>query len=98
MENMGLSHILARFDQTTEKIDEHEISDAIRKYLNEQAPSSTSTELLAELMAFDFCEDYQDKDTGWGTYYGPMAVWATLNHAISASDYVVGGTLSLAGG
>lgn len=49
-------------------------------------------------MAFDFCEDYQDKDTGWGTYYGPTAVLATLNHAISASDYVVGDTLSLAGG
>lgn len=34
-----------------------------------------SMELRAESIAFDFMENYTNKDTGWGTYYGPKIVW-----------------------
>lgn len=53
---------------------EHEISSEFRKLLPEKE-EDISMELKAESMAFDFMENYTSKDTGWGTYFGPMIVW-----------------------
>ena len=65
--------ILDEFDdEPFGKTDERQISSAIHKELPEIPDPNPSTELLAELMAFDFCENYPDRSPGWGTYYGPM--------------------------
>lgn len=56
------------------KTSEHEIASEFRKLLPENG-AEVSMELRAELMAFDFVENYTNKDTGWGTYFGPMIVW-----------------------
>ena len=42
------------------------------KELNDYEPS---LEDLAEQIAFEFVENYTNKETGWGTYYGPMMVF-----------------------
>lgn len=66
--------VLEEFDKNSElKFDEFDVS----KELNKLIPSNkedTPFELKAEVMAFDFCEDYQTKPEGWGTYFGPMYV------------------------
>lgn len=56
------------------KTSEHEIASEFRKLLPEKG-AEVSTELRAESMAFDFVENYTNKDSGWGTYFGPMIVW-----------------------
>lgn len=56
------------------KTSEHEIASELRILLPENG-AEVSMELRAELMAFDFVENYTNKDTGWGTYFGPMIVW-----------------------
>ncbi|MCK9436712.1 MAG: DUF4209 domain-containing protein [Proteiniphilum sp.] len=56
------------------KTSEHEIASEFRKLLPEKG-NEISMELRAESMAFDFMENYTNKDTGWGTYFGPMIVW-----------------------
>lgn len=56
------------------KTSEHEIASEFRKLLPEKG-TEVYMELRAESMAFDFVENYTNKDTGWGTYFGPMIVW-----------------------
>ncbi len=55
-------------------ISEHEIHSQIKAIVPHEH-QNRSTEMIAELMAFDFLEDCKDKDFGWGTYYGPSMVW-----------------------
>lgn len=73
----SLKKVLKDFDESSEKFAEHNLKSAItecRKHL-EEANKDIPSELAAESMAFSFMEDYRDKDTGWGTYYGPFAVF-----------------------
>lgn len=72
---MTIKEIIEQFDTDSRRgFDEHDISSALRKLVPEDKSQIDDT-LKAELMAFDFAEDYQDKKTGWGTYFGPMMVW-----------------------
>lgn len=72
---MTILEIIKQFDTDSMRgFDEHDISSALRKLVPEDKSQIDDT-LKAELMAFDFAEDYQDKKTGWGTYFGPMMVW-----------------------
>lgn len=72
---MTIKDILEPFDNLTNKsFDEYDISTALRKLLPEDK-NDIPDDLKSELMAFDFSENYQDKKTGWGTYFGPMMVW-----------------------
>ena len=72
---MTIKEIIEQFDTDSRRgFDEHDISSALRKLFPEDKSQIDDT-LKAELMAFDFAEDYQDKKTGWGTYFGPMMVW-----------------------
>lgn len=72
---MTIKDILEPFDNLTNKsFDEHDISSALRKLMPEDK-NDIPDDLKSELMAFDFSENYQDKKTGWGTYFGPMMVW-----------------------
>jgi hypothetical protein len=73
----NLQEILESFERSSEPFAEHDVQRAIanhRKQL-EEAGEKIPSDIIAESMAFSFIEDYQDKDTGWGTYYGPFAVF-----------------------
>lgn len=69
--NDELARLLEQLEQSKEKTSEHSISSKINKATEEDQ----SQETIAERLAFGFCEDYLDKQHGWGTYYGPMMVW-----------------------
>jgi len=69
--NEELVKLLGELDQSCVKNSEHSILSMINKVIEEDQ----STEAVAERIAFGFCEDYLDKENGWGTYYGPMMVW-----------------------
>ena len=69
-----LHDVLTKFDSAAASFADHEISSAIKE-IKRSDSSPPPTELAAEQMAFEFCEDYQDQSEGWGTYYGPMLVW-----------------------
>lgn len=72
-----LKKVLQHFDELSEQFAEHDVQRAITEYRKqlEKRNEDISSKLVAESMAFSFVEDYQDKDTGWGTYYGPYAVF-----------------------
>jgi len=69
--NDELVKLMDELDQSNEKTSEHSISSKINKITEKDQ----SSEAIAERIAFGFCEDYLDKQNGWGTYYGPMMVW-----------------------
>lgn len=73
--------------ETKFKISEHDISSEFRKLIPENG-EAISMELKAELMAFDFRENYSSKDTGWGTYYGPMVVWSNNDGSTTESPSI----------
>lgn len=57
------------------KVSEYDIASELDRILREKG-SNVSMELRAESMAFNFMEDYGNKDTGWGTYFGPIVCWS----------------------
>lgn len=69
--NDELANLLDQLEQSKEKTSEHSISSKINKITE----GGQSLDAIAERLAFGFCEDYSDKQNGWGTYYGPMMVW-----------------------
>ena len=71
---MTLTKILDSFDNSCDKVfDEHEIASELKQLVPDDK-FKIDTELLAELMAFEFVEDYPKNETSWGTYFGPMLV------------------------
>lgn len=72
---MSFKKILEPFESLERKgFDEDNITSALRNVVP-KGKQELPTDLLSELMAFDFCEDYENKESGWGTYFGPMRVW-----------------------
>lgn len=72
-EPQSYEEIIIGFEERTELFDEGDVHSELRHFeskLTEELPK----EFVSEMMAFGFSEDYQDKHTGWGTYYGPMMV------------------------
>ncbi|MDX2375140.1 hypothetical protein NJD71_13585 [Psychrobacter sp. PP-21] len=69
--NIELAQLMSELEQSNEKTNESSISAEINKATHEDQ----SLEAVAERIAFGFCEDYQHKQSGWGTYFGPMMVW-----------------------
>ncbi|HXB40677.1 MAG TPA: DUF4209 domain-containing protein [Bacteroidia bacterium] len=73
-DNSTLEEILSPFDiEDAGNFTEHEVSSALRKLVPKDS-KEMAPEIMAEAMAFDFCENYRDDKTGWGTYFGPMYV------------------------
>ncbi|MFQ5688222.1 MAG: DUF4209 domain-containing protein [Candidatus Scalindua sp.] len=71
-----ISKIIDGLNLLSEPFAEHEISRAINSYIKEKNKKEIPPQWLAESMAFEFVHNYQDKETSWGTYYGPMMVWS----------------------
>jgi len=71
-----LNQVLEIYDARLEPISESSIADRLRLIRNEDDKNREDepVELLAESLAFGFVENYETKQGGWGTYYGPMAI------------------------
>jgi len=70
---MSWKEVIAEFDDSKRKgFSEHDFESKLRSINTEN--KSQESELLAELMAFGFVEDYPDDSLQWGTYFGPMMV------------------------
>lgn len=52
----------------------HLVGDNVRGILRDNPDYQPRNEDNAEVMAFHFVEDYPDKDSRWGDYYGPFFV------------------------
>ncbi len=83
-----LTDLLSYYDDFAGPISEAEISGAIRRIRDGKDNSESPMDWLAEAMAFDFCENYQHEETGWGTYFGPMMVWKNGDGTISESPSI----------
>ncbi|ACI20965.1 DUF4209 domain-containing protein [Thermodesulfovibrio yellowstonii] len=55
-------------------IEEYEISEKIKTFIEEKFKQKPPDALIWELMAFAFIENYQNDESGWGTYFGPIFV------------------------
>lgn len=66
-----LKSLLEELDKSSEKQSEFGIHRRIVKIIKDN--DSDSLEVTAERMAFAFRENYEKKDTDWGTYYYPIA-------------------------
>lgn len=67
------------FDDIEQKVlplADYDVAAAVHTVIGKRKASgeTVAPEMQAEAMAFDFCEDYPDEKTGWGTYYGPQTV------------------------
>lgn len=49
-------------------IEEYEISEKIKTFIEEKFKQKPPDALIWELMAFAFIENYQNDESGWGTY------------------------------
>jgi hypothetical protein len=70
----ALSDFFKRIELDTNPLNEHDVATGIRKEFEAKGIAPSSDDEVAELYAFDFCSDYRDTATGWGTYYGPKFV------------------------
>lgn len=79
---------LAEFDSLeNKKFNEGHINAALNK-LQHEIKENPSIEVLAETMAFNFVEEYNHAKTGWGTYFGPIAVWSNDDGTASESPSI----------
>lgn len=71
--NTELADILSAFEHRQEPFSEHDVESAVESLHHrvEKRGEKPSEELQAEEMAFGFCEDYSNANTGWGLYFGP---------------------------
>ena len=71
-----IEEFLKSLESLTKQVSELEISGMLEKFAKQEYGEnwgeSIPETLRAEMMAFDFIEDYTNSKTGWGTYYGPF--------------------------
>lgn len=67
-----LDALLSELDQSEEYMEEYDIEQKIRGLHKFQEGEQPPMEFRAEGMAFTFMEAGSDRETSWGTYYGPM--------------------------
>lgn len=71
---MTVTEIIDSFDKSIGRnFEEYEIAEKLKKNIPEDK-QNLEMELLSELLAFEFSEDFTNDATGWGTYFGPRIV------------------------
>lgn len=76
---MAIKDFLATYDISDGKsFSEHELYSQMKK-LPDLPAKNIAMEDFADIIAFGFVEEYQDKLTGWGTYFGPFMVTPVFN-------------------
>jgi len=77
---------LKNLDSLTQQVDEMETSDMLKGFAKQEYGEnwreSIPETLRAEIMAFDFMEDYTNSETGWRTYFGPMFVFPSKERGV----------------
>jgi hypothetical protein len=66
-----LQRKLNELDSSKEMLSDYGLSEKINSITN----GDECLEARAERMAFGFCENYEERNPGWGTYFGPMMVF-----------------------
>ena len=84
----SISEMVDNLDLLSEPFTEHKINAAVNSFIKEQKLKDIPPLWLAEAMAFDFVQNYQNAETGWGTYYGPMMVWNNENGTATESPSI----------
>ena len=71
-----LAEAINKLETRDEPLADHDIAAVIGEVVDKlkEDGHEIGVELKAEEMAFEFCKNYQNEQTGWGTYYGPMMV------------------------
>ena len=69
-----IKEFLMQLDSPLEQTSEIEISSRIREFTKEFGQNPPAA-LFFEQFAFDFIEDYPRNKGGWGTYFGPLAIF-----------------------
>jgi hypothetical protein len=71
-----IKELLKSFDYLAQQVDELKLSENLNKFAKQEYGENWREKipetLLAEIMAFEFIENYPNPETGWGTYYGPL--------------------------
>jgi hypothetical protein len=70
----ALDSVLRDFDARTTPFTESDVAEAMRACLQGSADVPRSVAATAEVIAFNVCEEYSNREFGWGSYYGPMYV------------------------
>jgi len=83
-----ISGFVDTLDLLTDPFAEHKISGAVNSYIKEKGIKELPHQWIAEAMAFDFVQNYQNEETSWGTYYGPMMVWNNDDGTASESPSI----------
>jgi hypothetical protein len=78
-----LNAVLSRFSETTEPIDELEISTALRSLRQIDDMSPPPEDWLAEIMAFEFSDRTWEHDNARSTYYGPTTFFPNQDGTVS---------------
>lgn len=67
--------VFEQVDIVGKKLSEHEVSGAVRTAYAPIDGQQPPMEVAAEAMAFDFSENYGERQSPWGTFFGPMFTW-----------------------
>lgn len=70
----SIANIIDSLDLLSKPFTEYSLDSEINSIIKGKGIENIPGSWRAEAMAFQFVQDYQDQDTGWGTYYGPMFV------------------------
>jgi len=60
-----------------DKFSEFTVSDSLRLITKDIQVDDIPTIIFSDILAFEFCENYQGKSDGWGLYYGPKLTFKT---------------------
>ncbi|CRK80378.1 DUF4209 domain-containing protein [Neobacillus massiliamazoniensis] len=80
MSNNSIECFLNNLEKERNKISEYEIATLIKNTFEKTEDTFT---VKCEAMAFDFSDDYTDKDSGWGTYYGPKFIFSNEDGTVT---------------
>lgn len=74
--NPTLEELKAKLEELEmiKNVSEFHFESEIRK-LRKENDGEPCSQWVYEVMAFGFIENYVDEKSGWGTYFGPFAVW-----------------------
>lgn len=67
-----INNLLKEYDNSIQKFNESNISDSIRRSTKSIKKENIPDSVFADILAFDFSENYHEKSDGWGTYFGPL--------------------------
>jgi len=74
--NKEFENLLKSYESLTKETSEAEVSDVLSKFARENYSDKDLPIpecLKFEMIAFSLVENYKNKESGWGTYYGPLA-------------------------